>query len=198
MNVAYKDIGLRCHEDFIDRIKSYNKKVFIETGTCFGWTCFPLIDSNIDIIKSVEMSEERQIQNTEALKDIKDNHKVTLYTGKSSDKLEEMLCNVNEQAVIFLDAHPSGVGSAGYGELFTENGPLEWATNIIVLSELQIILSHHIKNHVIIIDDLTKKWIHEDITDIFNEYELYDKYNFFMTSDRINIRHDKMLFCEPK
>ena len=63
--------------------------------------------------------------------------------GDSQSLLPTILEKINEPAFFWLDAHYSG-GETSFAK---EHSPIEY--------ELKSILDHHIKNHVILIDDVT-------------------------------------------
>lgn len=69
------------------------------------------------------------------------NGRLTLINGDSSECLSEVLSEVDEQALIWLDAH---AGAQKYAR-GVEDVPL--------FKELEAIKNHHIKNHIIAIDD---------------------------------------------
>jgi len=153
---------------------------------------------SFELLKSVEYVPERQTRNLQVIKNKNLDHKIELYTGKSSECLPAMLLGVNGQVVFFLDAHPSGKNSGGHKELMLDRANSEFTNKNIVSGELEIILNHHIKNHVILIDDVCKGLILDTIYPLFEKYGMEDDYNFFYTRDMEEERKDKMLFCEPK
>lgn len=59
---------------------------------------------------------------------------------------------LESRSVLFLDAHPSGQGTAGHDELMRDGSGSEFDQDTIIKQELTIILSHR-KDHCIIIDD---------------------------------------------
>lgn len=118
-------------------------KVFIETGTCFGRSVEAALKLGYTDIRSVEAAKDRY-EACVAL--FKDNPSVRLWHGESVATLPEMIADITQPAVWFLDAHPSGEGS--YGD---KTG----CQTDILKAELQIIAAHPVKEHVILIDDLT-------------------------------------------
>jgi len=66
---------------------------------------------------------------------------VRLYRGDSADVLPTILARVSEPCLFWLDAHASG-GITAHGEAVAP-----------VMRELQLILSHGVPGHVILIDD---------------------------------------------
>ena len=67
---------------------------------------------------------------------------INLYLGDSATALKEILNKVDEPSTFWLDGH-GGYPGAGSG---IKNCPL--------YEELDAIKNHHIKNHIIMIDDL--------------------------------------------
>lgn len=132
-------------------------KIFVETGTHFGDSVDVALNLGFEKIISVETVEE--FYNTCVLK-FQSENKVILYKGTSKDNLSEMMKNINEPVLFFLDAHFSGASS----ECF---------------DELEIIKTILIKNNTIIIDDLCNF----DIDDLKNRLlEINPDYEFFIES----------------
>lgn len=115
----------------------YSLNTFIETGTYFGDTVYAL-KNNFKKIISIELSEE--LCNRAREKFSKDKH-ISIFNGDSGVVIKSVLDSLKEPALFWLDGHYSG-GITAKGELDTP-----------IIKELQHILSHPIKNHVILIDD---------------------------------------------
>ena len=89
-----------------------------------------------------------------------------------------MVKDINEPAVFFLDAHPSRPE-----EIIKEalaRGDKRFTTRHIISSELKVILSHHVKGHVIVIDDVNLKWLDSEVLSVFKHFNVLDKYNFIL------------------
>ena len=69
------------------------------------------------------------------------NGKLTLINGDSSEMLEELLLTIDEPICFWLDAH-AGASKYARGD-----------KDVPLLKELEAISNHHIKNHIIAIDD---------------------------------------------
>jgi len=69
------------------------------------------------------------------------NGKLTLINGDSTEMLKELLPKIDEPICFWLDAH---AGAAKYAR---------GDSDVPLLTELDVISNHHIKNHVIAIDD---------------------------------------------
>jgi hypothetical protein len=123
-------------------VRSYLKKFsidyFIETGTYFGDTLGYIAKSGV-LCTSIELSKE--LYQT-ACKRFKACKNVKLVQGDSAQKLPELLCEINKPALFWLDGHCSS-GNTAKAEI-----------NTPISTELIAILSHPIKQHVILIDDV--------------------------------------------
>lgn len=112
-------------------------KIFIETGTYFGDMIISVKDY-FEKIFSIELSNELY---KEAKHKFLYYKHISLYHGDSSTVLPEILSQVDEPCLFWLDAH--------YSEGITVKGKLETP----ILQELDCILKHKIIDHVILIDD---------------------------------------------
>lgn len=121
-------------------LEKYKTNYFIETGTHSGRAVMMALELSIPHILSVEVWEKLYREFKEQLGE---NEAVQLYHGDSPDMLPEMLEDVKEPAVIFLDAHAAvdGKDREQYGK-----SP--------VLFELEAIAKHPVKNHIIMVDDI--------------------------------------------
>ena len=111
--------------------------VFIESGTYKGDTTY-YCRNLFTKIYSIELDSslfERATQRFEKYPYIK------IVNGDSGEKIEEILKNVAEPCLFWLDGH--------YSEGITAKGDL----NTPVLKELTHIFNHQCKSHVILIDD---------------------------------------------
>lgn len=115
---------------------------FVETGTYHGNGCINAIKSGFKNIYSIEILEEVNKIGTENInKYINENNidvNIELLVGDSIDVLPELLDKINSRCTFWLDGHNVGAGVKGC--------PL--------YEELDTILNHKIKNHIILIDDL--------------------------------------------
>ena len=130
-------------------IKHCPGSIFVETGTCFGRTVNFALRHGAREVRSVEGSRERY----KACKDaFSGNFRVKLWCGHSREILWEMIHDVQEEMVFFLDAHPSGPDSYGDKELSQGLGET-YGQHSILTAEIDIIRRHPVKSHTIIIDD---------------------------------------------
>ncbi len=124
----------------IDMIKGYAKahhcRILVETGTCLGDTIAGLKDS-FDKIFSIELNEKFAIDAQKRF--ITDGH-ISILVGDSGEKIPEILSQIDERAIFWLDAHYSG-GETARGEL---DSP--------VMNEIGFLLKNKLP-HCILIDD---------------------------------------------
>jgi hypothetical protein len=134
-------------KDELYQIFEANKtNIFIETGSHIGEGIQRAVDIGFKDVYSMEIKPDFHFM---CINRFMARNNVHLSLGDSLVKLPEILSKVNEQATFWIDAHMSMV-----------------ARNCPTLEEIKIIGQHHIKNHIIIIDDMrdfgTKE--HEFIT----------------------------------
>lgn len=125
--------------------------VFIETGTNIGAMVEQAIACDFVDIRSVELDETLAKQ---AAKKFQGNPRVTLWQGRSDLLLPEMLRGLTMPAVILLDAHPSGPGTAGHDDFIAHGNARESAfhQHNILLRELLVICQHPVHHHILIDD----------------------------------------------
>jgi hypothetical protein len=117
--------------------EKFKPHILIETGTFMGEmidACAKLFDQ----IYSVELSTELSL---EAAKRFAEQSHISIIQGDSVEILPEILLNINEPCLFWLDGHYSGG--------FTAKGNKETP----ILQEVISILNHHIDRHIILIDD---------------------------------------------
>ena len=118
-------------------LKKFSIDDFVETGTYLGETLGYISRTGIRCT-SIELSQELY----EAARKRFHGHKnVMLVQGDSGQKLPMLLKKINKPVLFWLDGHYS-CGITASGEIHTP-----------ISSELQAILTHSIKEHVILIDD---------------------------------------------
>jgi len=114
-------------------------RVFVETGTHIGKTTKIAASLGFDRVYTIELAEhfykaaERMFSGTPNVRCI---------FGDSTEKLGEILEELNETAVFWLDGHWSQ-GDTACGD-----------KAVPLYEELRVIGEHHIKNHIILVDDL--------------------------------------------
>lgn len=113
--------------------------VFIETGTHTGNTTKIAAGLGFKMVYTIELAEHFYKQACDKFRYYKN---VKCIFGDSQEKLKDILQDLNETAVFWLDGHWS-MGDTACGE-----------KAVPLLEELNIIKSHHINNHIILIDDI--------------------------------------------
>jgi len=113
-------------------------RIFIETGTYLGDTLWSLKDSFKELY-SVELDRGLYEAACRRFARYKDIH---LFCGDSAAILPKLLLPVKEPVLFWLDAHYSGGITTGD----ISQSP--------VIRELDYILSHQVKGHIVLIDDV--------------------------------------------
>jgi hypothetical protein len=151
--------------------KRFNIKTFIETGTYIG-TTVEAVKGYFEEIHSIELGKQLYVMSIERFKE---NPHIHLYYGASENVLPNILEIINVPCLFWLDAHDSA-GLTARGEKASS-----------LYAEIPMILSHHIKNHIILVDDTNdcsdsdgylsidtiKKEIREKLTNYIVEVEGY-------------------------
>lgn len=121
----------------IEHAERYNIRTLIETGTYLG-DMITAAREHFDCIYSIELSEALYGR---AITRFWGDTRLKLYHGDSAKLLPEILATIHSPCLFWLDAHASG-GDTVRGIKVTP-----------ILEELAAILTHHIANHVVLIDD---------------------------------------------
>jgi hypothetical protein len=128
-------------EEKIEILHSFSRfcgcKVFVETGTYLGKTVGAMADV-FDVCYSIELS--RELVDAAQVR-LAEKPNVQLICGDSGVKLREILASINEPSLFWLDAHYS----QGVTARSIRDTPIG--------SELDAIFSHHIKDHIVLVDD---------------------------------------------
>lgn len=130
----------------------FNINTFIETGTLWGAGVDYALASGFERIISIEINET--LANSAKNKYINES-RVTIIQGNSSLILSDILKDIKEPVLFWLDAHFPGA-DANLEEYKTE---LSSAENVPLETELNII-SQRLYKDIIICDDL---WLYEDV-----------------------------------
>lgn len=116
--------------------RSDGVSVFVETGTYLGKTA-QLLASVCDRVITIEIDD---VLYDRAVDLFEDEPQVTVLHGNSADVLPQVLRELEDRALFWLDGHFSG-GITG--------GPKEPP----IVSELRAVINHPVKNHIVVIDD---------------------------------------------
>jgi hypothetical protein len=121
-------------------LSKYKEKsnVFIETGTHIGLTTQVALDLGFNKIYTIELAEHFY---KNAVKKFEKSPQVICIFGDSAHQLKNILGNLEESAVFWLDGHWS-MGDTAKGDFA-----------VPIYEELNIIMNSKIKNHTILIDD---------------------------------------------
>lgn len=117
--------------------KKFNARIFIESGTYLGDMVYAM-RKDFQTIYSIELSDYYY---KKALNRFKKNKNIKLIKGDSGMEIRKILKKVKEPVIFWLDGHYSG-GKTNKGKF-----------NTPIVRELNSIVDHKIKNHVILIDD---------------------------------------------
>jgi hypothetical protein len=117
--------------------RRFGLRTLVETGTWHGGTVEALL-SDFDRIVSIELDESLHRAARERFAGAPH---VTLLRGDSATRLPEVLAGLREPALFWLDAHWSA-GDTARGAVDTP-----------VSTELEGVLAHPVRGHVVLIDD---------------------------------------------
>ncbi|WP_282171264.1 hypothetical protein [Cytobacillus firmus] len=127
----------------VDAVKElsnkYNINILIESGTYLG-AMIDAVENNFSKIFSIELDEK--LYQAAELK-YSDRAHITIVSGDSAKMIPKILESIQEPCLFWLDGH--------YVPYTTDTARGELDTPI--MHELDYILSHPIKGHVILIDD---------------------------------------------
>jgi hypothetical protein len=116
---------------------AYGLRVFIETGTFAGETVAAMLD-HVDRIVSIELDASLAAA---ARARFAGRPEVTILQGDSSELLGQVLDGLTEPCLVWLDGHYSGSITA------------QGAQPSPISAEVDAILRHPVRRHVVLIDD---------------------------------------------
>lgn len=120
----------------------YMSEVFIETGTYDGRGVLLAKASGFKRVISIELDPYRAANARRLLTGVEG---IELYEGDTLDILPQILAELDQQATLFLDAHP--IGAADLCTVGRQKWPLT--------EELRLIASRsRRKDHILLIDDI--------------------------------------------
>lgn len=117
---------------------------FIETGTSEGWGVAMALSLGFNEINSIEIINSRH---SITKKKYADYPQIRFYLGDSTEVLQDILPTINQKILFWLDAHNSD-------QYCSEQDDMPIKENCPILRELRAIGNHHIKDHIILIDDV--------------------------------------------
>lgn len=188
---------------------------FLETGTCVGDGVKRAMDAGFTQILSVEIHKPYHDQACKTylnslfskrfLKDDQyrgmiyqtDFQQIALFLGNTLDVLPDML-TFDKQFVIFLDAHPSGPGTAGHDDLKEKGEASEFHQDNIISKELDIIFSKTAPVNVIMIDDMNGV-NPSSVKHMDHIQKHHSSYKFYFYDQQVgpNFYPEKVLVCIP-
>lgn len=112
-------------------------RVLVETGTFYG-DMIEAVRRDFTKVYSIELSEKLHDR---ARRRFHDAPNVLLRRGDSATELPTVLREVTEPALFWLDGHYSGMGTA------------RGAEDTPIRAELEAVLTHAVRGHVVMIDD---------------------------------------------
>ncbi len=116
--------------------KKYDINILVETGTCFGDMVYAQLN-NFKKIYSIELGDELW---KNAVKRFEKYKHISILHGDSGVLMRDLILNINERAIFWLDGHYSaGVTAKGNKE-----SPILEELNSIFISSI---------NHILLIDD---------------------------------------------
>lgn len=121
----------------LEYAKKYNLKVLVETGTFYG-DLINNLKKNFEQIYSIEL--EPFLYKT-AVNRFKNEKHIKIIYGDSANKLKDIMDEIKQPALFWLDGHASG-GETARGDKSTP-----------IYEELKIIFGSKDYGHIIIIDD---------------------------------------------
>lgn len=121
-------------------LKKHVRTVFVETGTADGRAVQQALDCGFKIIYSIEIdSRYYEMADQRFFNELG----VNLFLGDTLDLLPRIMPNIILPATFWLDAH-----------MQPDTGYVTGKVDVPVMQELEIIGSHNIKTHTLMIDDM--------------------------------------------
>ena len=115
--------------------------IFVESGSLYGDTIQRALDCGYTTVYSIEIDDELYELVKGRFEEQIKNGIVKLYHGSTIDLLPNILEEIDEPVTFWLDAH-------------LHNDDHGVVNNAPVVEELSIISEHHIKNHLVMVDDM--------------------------------------------
>ena len=116
--------------------RRYGVRIFVETGTYRGETVAALAP-HFERLYSVELHEGNFSYSRDRFAD---DPRITILHGDSAARLRDILDELDQPALFWLDAHDSGPGTAA-----AQVDPIR--------AELDALFAHPVRSHVVYIDD---------------------------------------------
>ena len=143
-------------EMLLEHARTYNTRVLVETGTFLGDMIYAMKDHFREIY-SIELSDQFYKRAGIAFRNYPHVH---LVPGNSAHALGGVMDRISERCLFWLDGHYSG----GITASAEDRSPIR--------AELEVILRHPVKDHVILIDDANCFDGEHGYPSIFEMYQL--------------------------
>jgi len=166
----------------LDYKKRKHAGILIETGTFLGDTV-EYFRKDFEKIISFELSEELAAK---AANRFKAHPHIRIIQGDSGKLLEQVLRNITAPCIFWLDGHYSSEFFLGDEFIKTAKGD----KNTPIIEELKTVLSHPVKEHVILIDDarcFNGQLDYPSLDELRKLVSEYGKYSFEVKRDIIRI-----------
>ena len=165
-------------DELYDLFKEHKTSHFIETGSYEGHSIARALDIGYNRIYSCEINLDRY---NDCLDKFHRNENVLLYYGDSLHALPLMLKDIDQKCTFWLDAHRSGI-----------------SRDCPTLEELKIIGQHHIKDHTILIDDVSDfgTEAHEGITILDLQMEILKINKHYIFSYIDTCKPNNVMICK--
>lgn len=155
-------------QEYADR---YRLQTFVETGTYLGYMVRG-VRNQFRRIYSIELDPALYVR---AARKFARQKNAVIMQGDSANVLPQILTNLAEPCLFWLDAHYSG-GNTARGEVDTP-----------IVQELSAILTHPITEHVILIDDAREFGVQRDYPSLLQIRELVSR---LRSGASVEVRHD--------
>jgi hypothetical protein len=155
-------------------VESSNAQHFVETGTFLGSMVEYIAKTGVEC-STIEIDEEIYQRTSKLLARIRN---IQFLKGDSAEVLPVVLENIKSPAVFWLDGHYSG-GFTGKADIDTP-----------VSIELDMILNHPVKQHVVLIDDardFNGSNGYPTLTSIFGHFDDHPYYQIELSADILRI-----------
>ena len=129
------------------KLEIYLSDVYIETGILYGESIQKALNLGFKKIYAIDINPEFVAGNRTRFKKEIEQEKLLIFEGASTDILPQILKTIDTKSTFFLDAHDldyKGIHKTKFDKSY----------ECPILTEIQIISEHNIKNHIIMIDDI--------------------------------------------
>lgn len=162
-----------------EHARRFGLKTLIETGTYLG----EMVEAMSRVFQRIYSIELDPTLFAQARDKFQKHRHITILQGDSGEVLPEVLAQVIEPSLLWLDSHYSG-GNTAKGKLETP-----------IMDELQHVLNHPLRGHVILIDDAR-------CFNGQNDYPTLEELETFVRNHRpdmsFRVEHDVIRICPAR